>query len=102
MFFLGWLLLEVFGLGVAVFLIWLLLFVVGWFVHSIRREPHDRVLWFEALACGTLILGLLLGKLFGFWWPIGLIWFALFFGFTTCVVYFGITGWLRGQKQRRA
>lgn len=78
-FVLGWLLLEAFGFGVAGFLIWLLLFVVGWFVHSIRREPDDRVLWFQALACGTLVLGLLLLKEFGVWLPGILIWLVMFF-----------------------
>jgi len=101
-FFLGWLLLEVFRSGVAGFLIWVLVFAVGWFVRSIRREPHDRVLWFEALACVTLLLGMLLLKEFGVWLPGALIWVGLFFAFTACVVYFGVRDWLRGRRQRRA
>jgi hypothetical protein len=56
--------------------------VVVWFVESIRRDPHDQVLRFEALAFATFVVGLLLLKLFGLRWPLGLVWLALFFGFT--------------------
>jgi hypothetical protein len=81
-------------------LIFDVLCVIVWFVQSIRTEPRDRVVRFQALAFGTLFLGLLLGKVFGFWLPGALIWLVLFFVLTTCVVYFGITTWLRRGKQR--
>ena len=73
--------------------------VIVWFARSIRRDPHDRVVRFEALAIGTFFLGLLLLKAFGSWWPLDLIWFTLFFGFTACVMYFGAKGWLRRRKK---
>jgi phosphoglycerol transferase MdoB-like AlkP superfamily enzyme len=71
---------------------------VVWFVQGIRRDPQDRVLRFQALAFGTFFLGLLVLKRFGSWWPLDLIWLALFFSLTGCVVYFGATEWLRRRK----
>jgi hypothetical protein len=76
-------------------------YVIVWFVQSIRRDPHDRVLRFDALALVTLFLGLPLLKALGFWWPLDLIWLALFFGLTGCAVFFGVAGWLRQRRQRR-
>jgi hypothetical protein len=73
--------------------------VIVWFVQGIRRDPQDRVLRFQALAFGTFFLGLLILKRFGFWWPLDLIWLALFFGLTGCVVYFGGADWLRRRKR---
>jgi hypothetical protein len=65
--------------------------VIVWFVQGIRRDPQDRVLRFQALGFGTLFLGFLILRAFDFWWPLDLIWLALFFGLTGCVVYFGAT-----------
>lgn len=73
--------------------------VVVWFAQSIRRDPHDRGVRYEALAFGTLFFGALLLKVSGFWWPLDLIWFAMFFGFTACVVYLGAKAWLRRRKK---
>jgi hypothetical protein len=87
------------SLVALVALIFEVLYVIVWFVQSIRREPKDRGVRFEALAFVILVLGLLLGKIFGFWLPGALVWLILFFGFTGCVVYFGVTGWLRGRKR---
>ncbi|MGH9734227.1 MAG: hypothetical protein ACRD8A_06540 [Candidatus Acidiferrales bacterium] len=74
--------------------------VIVWFVQSIRKDPRDRVVCFEVLAFGTLFLGALVLKVFSFWWPLVLIWFALFFGFTGCVVYLGVTGWVAREESR--
>jgi uncharacterized membrane protein (DUF485 family) len=77
-------------------------YVIVWFVRSIRRDPHDRVLRFEALAFAKLFPGSLLLKAFGFWWPLDLIWLILFFGFTGVAAYYGISTWLGRRRQPRA
>lgn len=75
---------------------------IVWFIQSIRRDPDDRVVRFQALAFVTLFLGALLLKEFAFWWPLDLIWLVLFFVLTGRAAYFGVRELLWRRKQRQA
>jgi NAD/NADP transhydrogenase beta subunit len=68
-------------------------------VQAIRRDPKDRVLWFEFLAFVTFFLGMLFVKLAGFAWPVVIVWMMLFFGFGFAAAYFAVSSWLRGTKR---
>jgi hypothetical protein len=66
---------------------------------AIKRDPEDRVLFFEILAIGTFFLGAVIVKLVGVTTFAACLWLVLFFGFVILAAYFALINWLDRRKK---
>jgi len=84
------------GLAVDVFIVVGAVITVA---EVIRPDPKHWVPLFAISAFGTLFLGPLLFKFFGFSLPGFRIWLALFFGLILAAASFAFVNWSRRRKK---
>jgi hypothetical protein len=66
---------------------------------AIKRDPKDRVLFFEVLAFVTFFLGMVIVKLAGVSTFAIVLWLVLFFGFIILAAYFALINWVSRRKK---